>query len=201
MIYLIITTSIENKVGNKDKIHRQNLYIECISHLLELIKYDSYIKPIIVENNGTRKTFLDDFSCDTLYTNNNRIECVHKGENELLDIKDTITHYHIKDDDMIIKLTGRYKLLNLNFIDLIRSNDCDAFVKFFNVCTKEYLFDDCVLGLFAMKCKFLKEFQYSFLRSPECEFANYTRNMDRYMEVDQLDLECCFADDLRILRV
>ena len=64
--------------------------------------------------------------------------------------------------------------------------------------------DDCVLGLFAIKCKYLKEFRYAFLRSPECEFADYVRkNIDKnkLIEVEQLYLECCFADDLRLLTV
>ena len=206
MIYIIITTSINNKVGVQNNIHRQNRYIECINHLLELINNNVNIKPIIVENNGLRQTFLDDFKCDVCYTHNNIINYCHKGENELLDIKEVINQYNIKDDDIIIKLTGRYKLLNLNFINFVENtiNNYDAFVKFFNVCTLEYMFDDCVLGLFAIKCKYLKEFKYSFLRSAECEFADYIRkniNKNKLIEVKQLYLECCFADDLKIVIV
>jgi hypothetical protein len=206
MIYIIITTCINNKVGVQNHVHRQNRYIECINHLLELVNNDLNIKPIIVENNGLRQTFLDDLKCDVCYTNNNIINYNHKGENELLDIKQVINQYNIKDDDIIIKLTGRYKLLNLNFINLVKNaiNNYDAFVKFFNVCTLQYMFDDCVLGLFAIKCKFLKEFKYSFLRSPECEFADYIRkniNKNKLIEVEELNLECCFAYDLRMLIV
>ena len=205
MIYVIITTSIHNKVGAQDQIHRQTRYIESINQLLQLIGNDANIKPIIVENNGFRRTFLDDLKCDVCYTNNNRIHYPHKGVNELLDIKEVITKYKIQDTDIIIKLTGRYKLLNSDFIDLVKNNNkYFAFVKFFNVCTKEFMFDDCVLGLFAVKCKYLKEFEYSLARSPECEFADYVRrriNRNKVMEVQQLHLECCFADDLRILVV
>lgn len=205
MLYIIITTSINNKVGIKNKIHRQKLYIESIHNLLQLINNDLNIKPIIVENNGLRQTFLDDLKCDICYTNNNFIDYRHKGENELLDIKEVINRYNIKDDDTIIKLTGRYKLLNLNFINLVKNNnESDAFVKFFNVCTKKYMFNDCVLGLFAIKCKYLKEFKYKFLKSPECEFADYIRkNIDKnkLIEVHKLHLECCFADNLRKLVV
>ena len=64
--------------------------------------------------------------------------------------------------------------------------------------------DDYVLGLFAIKCKYLKSFKYDFLRSPECEFAYYVRkniNKNKLIEVNDLHLECCFADDLRILVV
>ena len=206
MIYIIITTSINNKVGVQNKIHRRLRYIECINNIIQLINNDSKIKPIIVENNGVRQTYLDNLKCDIFYTNNNMINYKHKGENELLDIKEVINQYNIKDEDIIIKLTGRYKLLNLNFINLVKKNinNYDAFVKFFNVCTLQYMFDDCVLGLFAIKCKYLKEFKYNFLKSPECEFADYIRkNVDKnkLKEVHQLDLECCFADDLRILVV
>jgi len=205
MIYIIITTSIVNKVGVKNEIHRESRYTECIQQILTFIENDASIKPIIVENNGPRQTFLDDFNCDICYTDNNKIDFKHKGENELLDIKEVINKYNIQDDDMVIKITGRYKLLNSNFINLITNNtDIDAFVKFFNVCTKEYLFDDCVLGLFAVRCKYLKKFTYRFIRSPECEFADYIReqiNNKNLLEIEKLDLECCFADDLRILIV
>lgn len=205
MIYIIITTSINNKVGVQNSVHRQNLYVECINNLLQLINNDLNIKPIIVENNGLRQTFLDDLKCDVCYTDNNIIDYPHKGENELLDIKEVINRYNIKDDDIIIKITGRYKLLNLNFINLVKNNnEYDAFVKFMNVCTQQYLFDDCALGLYAIKCKYLKEFKYNFLKSPEIDFATYVRkniNNNKIIEVKQLYLEYCFSDDLRKLIV
>ena len=205
MIYIIITTSIIDKHGIiEDNIHRKNRYLGSINQLLRLVNNDLSIKPIIVENNGFRQTYLDDLKCDICYTDNNNIHYNHKGQNELLDIKEVINQYKIKDDDIIIKLTGRYKLLNFNFINLVKNNEYDAFVKFFNVCTLKYCFDDCVLGLFAIKCKYLKEFNYSFIKSPECEFAEYIRekiNKDKLREVAKLDLECCFADQLRMLIV
>ena len=202
MIYIIITTSINNKIGIKNDTHRQRKYTDSIHQLLELIKNDASIKPIIVENNGIRQTYLDDFKCDICYTNNNKFNFSHKGENELLDIKEVINQFSIQEDDIIIKITGRYKLLNLNFINVVKENKYDAFVKFFNVCTKTYMHNDCVLGLFAIKCKYLTKFNYKFIKSPECEFADYIReNINNVMEIDQLYLECCFADDLRVLTV
>ena len=80
----------------------------------------------------------------------------------------------------------------------------DAFVKMFNVASKQFMFDDCVLGLFAIKCKYLKHFNYIFDNSPECEFANHVRqhvDPNRLMEITQLDLECCFAIELNMLTV
>jgi len=204
MIYLIITTSIANKVGSRNVDHRKKRYIDSIKQLLSLIQADASIKPIIVENNGLRETYLDELSCDVVYTTNNVSNFAHKGVNELLDIKEVINKYNIQDDDIVIKLTGRYKLLDATFIDLVKNNIdvYDAFVKFFNVCTRRYMFDDCVLGLFAIKCKYLKHFEYKCVKSPECEFADHVRqNVNKIMEVTNLKLECCFADNLRLLIV
>lgn len=104
MIYIIITTSINNKVGIQNNIHRKNRYLESIRNVLQLINNDLNIKPIIVENNEARQTFLDNLKCDICYTNNNIIHYNHKGQNELLDIKEVINQYNIKDEDIIIKL-------------------------------------------------------------------------------------------------
>jgi hypothetical protein len=205
MIYLIITTSINNKDINSDFEHRKNRYIDSIKSVLKLIENDKTIKPIIVENNGKRTTYLDEFNCDIKYTDHNKLKFKNKGVNELLDIKYLIKLYNIDDNDMIIKLTGRYKLLDLEFFDVIKNN-CDkleAFIKFFNVCTLQYLQNDCVLGLFAIKCKYLKQFFYTCIKSPECEFAEFVREniKENVMEINNLNLECCFADDLRLLTV
>ena len=208
MIYIIITTSINNKDGLKNQKHRKNRYIECIKHLLELITNIDNVYPIIVENNGKRKTFLDNLNCDVLYTDNNKYNFKHKGGNELLDIKTVIKTYNINNNDTIIKLTGRYKILNLDFINLV-INNCDkikAFVKFFNVCTKQYHYkkDDCVLGLIALKCKYFKRFNYKYEKSPEVEIATYIRNNidnSKIQSVTNLSLECCFAIDLSLVTV
>jgi hypothetical protein len=208
MIYIIITTCINNKIGNNTNINsRNNRYVECISQLLTLIENDNDIKPIIVENCGLRNTYLNNFNCDVLYTNNNSLYFIHKGFNELLDMKEVINKYNINDDDIIIKLTGRYKLLNNDFINLVKNNNKDAYVKFFNVCTKEFIHYNSVLGLFAIKCKYLKKFNYNGLNniSPEVEFAEFVRaNIEKnnIIEIDNLNLEyCLYLDENNLLIV
>ena len=206
MIYLIITTSINNRYGVLNDEIRKSRYIDSISSTLKLIENDTLIKPIIVENNGLRDTYLKDLKCDVVYTNNNSIIATHKGINELMDIKHIINKYEINDDDFVIKLTGRYKILNDKFFSLLNQNTdkYDVFIKFFNVCTKEYMYDDCVLGLLALKCKYFKDFEYDCIKSPEVEIATYIRSnieKEKIMEINDLALECSFADDLRILVV
>lgn len=174
MIYLIITASINNKYGVKNDVHRKNTYIEAITTTLSCIK-DMNIKTIIVENNGFRSTYLDNLGCDVFYTNNNILQTRHKGVKELYDIKNVIEKYNIHDDDMIIKLTGRYMPLKDTFFKIVIDSQSDALIKFYNVCTKKFLSNDCVLGLFALRCKYLKEFNYECKFSPEVEFARFVR--------------------------
>ena len=204
MIYLIITTSVNSKYNICHYKHRKTRYLQSIQSVLSIIQNDSEIKPIIVENNNV-PTYLDELNCDVFYTNNNALEFPHKGFTELLDIQNIIDAYNMKDHDIVIKLTGRYRVLDGSFFNTIKQhcNDYDAFVKFYNVCTLEYLYNDCVLGLFAVKCKYLKNFHYNNGKSPECEFSEYVRAnvKDKVMEIPNLQLECCFADDLRLLHV
>ena len=57
------------------------------------------------------------------------------------------------------------------------------------------MYDDCVLGLFAVKCRYIKDFKYDYINVPEHEFAKYVReNIDKIMEIYHLNMECCFAD-------
>jgi len=123
-----------------------------------------------------------------------------------LDIKQIISEDNIQEDDVIIKITGRYKLTSNIFLDLVcgDSEKYDAFVKFFNVGTLEYMHNDCVLGLYSIRCKYFTNFFYTKTRSPECDFASFIREnieKEKIKEVETLDLECCFAGELNILIV
>ena len=187
MIYLIITTSIKRKFcprPNSKKICN-------IRYKNGIVQHDS--------NDLHRKNRYTE-SIKSLLAHGK-----HKGVNELLDIKYIIQKYKIEDDDIVMKITGRYKMLNSEYIELVKNNAnmFDAFVKFFNVCTRQYMHDDCVLGLFAIKCKYLLNFNYDCNKSAECEFAEHVRKYvkDKTLEVTQLNLECCFADNLQILIV
>ena len=204
MIYLIITSSIANRHGIRDAEYRERTYKESIAQTLSVLPMG--IKPIIVENSGQRSTFLDDFGVDVVYTENNFKRFPNKGGNELADIKHVIHAYDMKDDDIVIKLTGRYKLMSDMFLQNVIDEQefYDAFVKFFNVCTLEFApGKDSVLGLYALRVKYLRNFEYTFdgRQSIECEFAVYTSSLDRCKACTTLNLECCFADDHRTLRV
>ena len=127
------TIIMENLVGKPTNIKEVIKDTKLNQSELELLSNKSNtIKPIIVENNGKRETYLDDFNCDVIYTDNNNLKYNHKAENELLDVKYIINKYNIDDNDLIIKLTGRYCLLNDSFINLclLEKYNYDVFIKF-----------------------------------------------------------------------
>ena len=211
MIYLIITTSINNRYGVQDANDRRDRYLYAISETLKVLPES--IKPIIVENNGERSTYLDNFITNTLgkvpvvYTDNNKIQFKSKGANEILDIKTVIEKYNISDDDIIIKLTGRYRIISSHFFEEVINNQTnyDAFVKFFGTCSLQFEKYDCILGCYAIQAKYIKLYNHTYMdnyKSAEIAFARYVRFCGANVkEIIKMDLECCFAEDKRILIV
>jgi hypothetical protein len=210
MIYLILTTSLHNRISGTYAEQREERYKDCISKTLSYLPEE--IQPIIVENNNNDKTFLDSFqhygkSVPVVYTDNNKYLYKNKGVNELVDIKEVILKRGIQNDDMIIKLTGRYCVTSASFFNEVieNKNKFDAFVKFYGSCSLKYEMYDCILGMYAMRAINLQLLNVSLMNnydSPEIGFARYVRMaIYRFKEMKQLDLECLFAEDGRILYV
>jgi hypothetical protein len=210
MIYLIITTSLSNRHGIQNFVERKQQYSIAITESLRHLP--AGIQPIIVENNGLRSTFLDDIThqgekVPIVYTNNNQFPSKSKGVNEAMDIKEVIQKMNIQDDDMIIKLTGRYRIMSSVFLEevLQKEKEYDAFVKFFGTCSLQYEQFDCILGCYAIRAKFMKLFQPLSIDnypSAEIAFARYVRFCGaKLKEMKEIGLECVFAEDNRILRV
>lgn len=193
MIYLIITTSIIDKRGDnpQDPALRENQYKAGIASALDKIK-GTQIVPIIVENNGERKTFLDDFGIDVLYTDTNNTK-THYGNRELRDIMDTIKHFNIKDEDMIIKFTGRYPMIDNSFVkDIIENPETDCFLRFGSFLNPvNYPMGDCITGLIAMRCKYVKlvEFVPEYT-SIEWSWAKTATSIENKKLVDKLGFVC-----------
>lgn len=211
MIYLIITTSINNRFGTQDLTERKDRYLYAISETLKVLPHE--IKPLVVENNGKRETYLDNFyhhhnqHVKVIYTDNNKQSFKSKGVNEILDIKEVIEKYGIEDNDIIIKLTGRYRALSSKFFKEVieNENNFDAFVKFFGTCSLKFEQYDCILGCYALRAKFFKMYNHFTIdnyKSAEVAFARYIRFCGaRLKEIEHLDIECSFSDDLRLLNV
>ena len=62
--------------------------------------------------------------------------------------------------------------------------------------------NDCILGMYAIKCRHLKIFEYQDIgSSPEVQFAVFlNKHLDQMVcKVFRLHLKCCFAGNLIIV--
>lgn len=208
--YLIITTTIQNRVGIIYPDRRKQEYFLAIANVLYLLPKN--IIPIIVENSmENNESYLDVFNCPIIYTKNNHFETMgdyqmHKGAPELNAIKDVIRLYNIQPEDMIIKMTGRYLLFKPDFFNLVLDNpDKDAFLRYFNVCSHTSNKNDMVLGLFALRAKYFKIFEYrnAELGAEEDMVSNINEFIpkDKICETDKLWLRVFLGDSGKIVDV
>lgn len=127
--------------------------------------------------------------------------------NELIDIKEVIRVLGIQDTDLIIKLTGRYRIMDPSFfMQVIReTSEYDVWMKFYGTCSLRFESHECILGCYAMRAMYLSWFPLSMIRlypSAEVAFATYVRrSIPRIQEIQTLGVECCFGENLRMLNV
>jgi hypothetical protein len=189
MIYVLITTCLI-LTDFEIRQFQYTLGINCVK------QYFTNYKIIIIENNGKRDTFLNNFDLDVFYTDNNKCT-TNKGATELKDINDCIYYYKIKDDDFIIKITGRYLLhQNSNFVNHIKNIDnYDCLIQYGSfINPQKYKINDCITGLIGMKCKYIKQIEYPL--NHECVEWNwakvtYTMQDDKICILDGLGIYIC----------
>ena len=182
MIYFLVTTSIFI-----DCPIRENQYIKGITTLKKIINdmnFENY-KIIIIENNGSRDTFLNNLDCEVYYTTNNFIPNCNKGYKELMDILNCINRYNINDSDFIVKMTGRYILDdNSEFMNIIKDidntkYDCVIHYGTYGSNGLKYKIDDCVTGLIGMTSFYIKQIEKPSLETcVEWNWAKVTRLID-----------------------
>jgi hypothetical protein len=146
-----------------DKDLRISQYRRCIARLVEVTARMD-VKIIIVEDNGKRKTELDELGLDVFYTNN-KLSTGNKGIKELHDILDCIvtcmTHYNITDADFVVKNTGPYSVhYNSSLMKIIAEPDFnqDAVMKLgsFLKPNVDYEMQDLITGLLGMRARYIK---------------------------------------------
>ena len=208
MIYLILTATLLNRFGpNEERDARYHTALtETLSHL------PASIIPVLVENNGQRPTMLDHYvhhgkRVPVVYTETNRNPPEDKGMNEFIDLKEVIRIVGIKETDIIIKLTGRYRVMDASFFtQVVQEADAhDVWMKFYGTCSLRFEPYECILGCFAMRAMYLSWFPLPMIRlypSAEVAVATYVRrSLPRIQEIQTLGVECCFGEDGRILHV
>lgn len=189
-VYIIVTTSLF-----VDSESRKRQYIESITRL----KNSTSHKIIIVENNGPRKTFLDDLGCDVFYTENNKL-CTgqNKGYTELRDILDCAEAFGINNSDFIVKITGRYRLHeDSEFMRIVNDENMpyECVIRYGSYNNPvNYKMEDCITGLIGMSYEHVKKIQFPKLH--ECvewkwARATYGINESKIYKVNTLGIDIC----------
>lgn len=170
-VYVVITCSLINFQYEVREIQYKR-GIEQAIKLFNSINNPNIgkIQLVIVENNHTEdtKTFLDDFGIPVIYTKNNHIrETNNKGYKELKDVNHVIDYFQLKDNDVIIKLTGRYFIHDDSaFIEVLKTIDLEkyqAVLRYGGYCIPEVLLEkhySCHTSLIAMKAGLIKKIEY-----------------------------------------
>ena len=188
MIYFLVTCSLIDKhptpwIIKVPEEYRTQEYAIGIETILNISRHIPNSKVILIENNGERSTFLDLYKgCQVFYTNNNTIKTKNKGIKELKDIKDCIDHFKLKDDDFIVKVSGRYKVMdNSPFIQRLNNLvnvDCILRYGSFNE-PSDTKVKDCITGLIGMRVRYVKQIEEPHENDPvEWKWAWVTYSMD-----------------------
>jgi len=116
-------------------------------------------KPYIVEScKEPGVTFFDSYSPYVFYAYTNNATLKNKGVNECMSLIAAFKHYNFDDNDMIIKLTGRYYFNSDKFFKAIQDNpNVDAFAT-----RTPWNYDAVCTGCFALRYKYFKEMLSEF---------------------------------------
>jgi hypothetical protein len=168
-IYFVVTSSIHTSEGEKDAARRRDQYLRGLGTLLGATAKANLPlshQVIVVENNGVRRTFLDDVTgASVLYTDTNKNSSAKsKGTKELMDVLACVSHYQMRDRDFVVKMTGRYYLdEDSNFMKMMRNldwNQTQAVVKFGSYKSpSNWRKPDCITGLIMLPVQAIKKIQ------------------------------------------
>lgn len=151
---------------------------EYIASLKSLLKYG--YEPYVIESCSLKgPTFFEAFTPHVFYWNDNDPSLINKGINELNSLIAGCLYYAFDDDDMIIKLTGRYHLDTRKFLNLVEENpDIDVIYTARHqdgtgVCT----------GCFAMRYKlFIKMLFQIDIERMKRELIDFENEVERFLK-------------------
>lgn len=174
---------------------RKEEYIRSMD-TLKSYGYEPYIMEAI---HPFSPSFFDEYTQHVYYSNVNNPKLVNKGVNEARSMMEGFDFYEFDDDDMIVKLTGRYRLISRDFLQIVEDHpEVDVFVK----CDPGYPkpLGKVFTGCFAIRYKFFKELLENLdlekmereLIDIEVEVANFAQKLkargDRVMYLDKVGM-------------
>lgn len=184
--FIILTTCLYER----NFAIRQAQYTRGINSVIKRYIGNNNVKIVIVENNGKRASFLDNFGVPVLYTNNNFLQTWNIGHKELQDVLACISHFNIQEDDFIVKITGRYYLdTDCPFFDKVDENIYDCIIRYGNYRTPPMSkTSDCIAGLVGMRCKFVKNVKIPDTESVEINWANESFSIKKIYVMDKMGI-------------
>lgn len=188
-VRIILTTALTSNYFE----FRKEQYLKSFNILNDFGFKDFYIVEALSKHGPT---FLEQYCNNVFYSQRNNPSLRNKGINEAKTILEALHNFNFDDEDMIIKMTGRYHWLSNGFFMLVQNNqDADAIVKYDSVGQVHTL-------AYAMRCKHLKEMlrtmPYTFMESHminlEHEVAQYINKKKlqgnfKVVATDQLNIE------------
>lgn len=173
---------------------RQNQYVRSIE---ALISYGYY--PYVAESCAAAPTFFDAYTNRVFYTLSNNASLNNKGVNESVSLLLGLQQCNFADEDIILKITGRYFLQSDYIIRMLEDNpEIEALAKFVPITDT---IDAVLTGCFALRFDRFKEmlatFDYDKMEREmicvEYEVAAYlnreAKNGLKVMRTDRLDME------------
>ena len=201
-LHILLTAALTDSYAE----FRQRQYIEMFENLFKYGYSNVYVIEAIKKSGPT---FLDDYSTNVFYATVNDLSIPNTGVNEARTTLEGLNYFESTGqwhpDDMILKITGRYKLLSDDFLRFVATHidDYDAFVKIrpntpqHNFLEHGGLYTVC----FAMKEKYLKEM---YLRMPYekmiREYRHLEWELDNYIKykVKRGKFKVCYVETFNL---
>jgi hypothetical protein len=148
---------------------------------LEMIKTFGYT-PYAVEPCFDGPTYLNELTPFVCYTKTNNIRLNNKGVNEAVSLKAALEKWSFNDNDVVVKITGRYCFEDDFFLKFAEQHkDADVIVKEFT--------DSAFTGGFAMKYKHLMAFlEWLDLKEMEEKLISIEQMLARYLKAHEKKL-------------
>ena len=192
---LFITTAItyEGHYRYGDRVLREKREQQYKDFIKEMGKYDLPKFYCECVHLGP-ETFLDKLVPNIFYSQTHNKELHNQGVDEIMAWKAAIKHFCFSDDDMIIKLTGRYIPMSSYLFDSI-SNEFDAFFYAFPEGRSGY--GQVFTGAFGIRCRLLRQYidNVDHIKL-EKEMINIETDMYRFLQscnnikyLDRLDMK------------
>ena len=183
---------------------REKEYIKSLK-ILNKYGYNPYIVEAI---QGKGPSFLDNYSDRVFYSKKHDFgikSIKNKGINEAKTMLDALHYFNFDDNDIIIKITGRYFLENNSFLKFVEKNSQqDVIIK--TIYNKSFRSRDNpdgiwpITGLFAMRCKYLKEMlinlDYEYM---EKHFSYIEAEMFKFLSKNSKRIKITYSKDLNLV--